>query len=276
MPIWIFKGEPTKENDYNTGGSVVWYDLHDEKRGGAQKGDRVFFWNVEKLRFSLWLAEIQEVKRLRQGRYKFDLAFLARAFPVTISVAELAKEDLFDVHQEDIPCYMVPGPIQARYSMPETDTKPLAELVLRKNPEDEAVRGILTRWFPGLQKPKPLAPEELEPEASAFPEGKKAYVTHVRYERKTELVEQTKQKHRNANRGRLPCSVCGFDFEKKYGSLGKDFAEVHHTVPLSAYEKLQKQTTSVGELVVVCSNCHRMLHRRRPWLTVEALGELIE
>jgi 5-methylcytosine-specific restriction protein A len=29
------------------------------------------------------------------------------------------------------------------------------------------------------------------------------------------------------------------------------------------------------DLVVVCANCHRMLHRSREWLTVDALSRLI-
>lgn len=30
------------------------------------------------------------------------------------------------------------------------------------------------------------------------------------------------------------CSVCGFDFEKEYGEIGRGFIEVHHIVPLSS------------------------------------------
>jgi hypothetical protein len=34
-------------------------------------------------------------------------------------------------------------------------------------------------------------------------------------------------------------------------------------------------TTQLDDLALVCPNCHRMLHRSRPPLTVEALRELI-
>ncbi len=68
------------------------------------------------------------------------------------------------------------------------------------------------------------------------------------------------------------CIVCGMDFEKQYGELGKGFIHVHHIVPISTigenyridYEK---------DLVPVCPNCHAMLHRngQDEILTVEEL-----
>lgn len=36
------------------------------------------------------------------------------------------------------------------------------------------------------------------------------------------------------------CFVCGMDFEKTYGELGKGFIHVHHIVPLSNIEKNTK------------------------------------
>lgn len=58
------------------------------------------------------------------------------------------------------------------------------------------------------------------------------------------------------------CSVCGFNFYKVYGEIGKDFIEVHHTKPLSSYNEEHEILQS--ELVALCSNCHSMVHRRRP------------
>jgi 5-methylcytosine-specific restriction protein A len=29
-------------------------------------------------------------------------------------------------------------------------------------------------------------------------------------------------------------------------------------------------------LELVCSNCHRMIHRRRPWLTIEQLRSILK
>jgi predicted HNH restriction endonuclease len=67
---------------------------------------------------------------------------------------------------------------------------------------------------------------------------------------------QLRKKAIEANGGYF-CSICGFDFEKYYGELGKNFIEVHHKIPISDGER--QNTTN--DVVVVCANCHRILHR---------------
>jgi 5-methylcytosine-specific restriction enzyme A len=71
----------------------------------------------------------------------------------------------------------------------------------------------------------------------------------------------------------LACEVCDFDFEATYGERGKDFIECHHVKPLSELRPGTK--TSLDDLALLCSNCHRMVHVRRPWLTVGQLKDLI-
>ena len=71
------------------------------------------------------------------------------------------------------------------------------------------------------------------------------------------------------------CEVCGFDFERTYGLRGEGFAEVHHVVPLSE-TRTRRMTNPATDLVILCSNCHRMIHRvRSNVLTPEQLRELI-
>jgi hypothetical protein len=70
------------------------------------------------------------------------------------------------------------------------------------------------------------------------------------------------------------CQVCGFDFAATYGLIGEHYVECHHMKPLSERpeeEQLDGATTSADEVAVVCANCHRMLHRRRPALEVATL-----
>lgn len=55
------------------------------------------------------------------------------------------------------------------------------------------------------------------------------------------------------------CEICGFSFAESYGEIGTDFIEIHHLVPLSA-KKGARQTAPI-EVLLVCANCHRMLHR---------------
>ena len=59
------------------------------------------------------------------------------------------------------------------------------------------------------------------------------------------------------------CQICGFKFEDRYGELGKDFIEVHHIDDL-AQRTDYADTDPEKDLIPVCSNCHRMLHRKRP------------
>ncbi len=71
------------------------------------------------------------------------------------------------------------------------------------------------------------------------------------------------------------CSVCGFDFEKTYGEIGKEFIEVHHTIMVSTMGENYNVDIN-KDLFPVCSNCHAMLHRKFPPYTIEEMKEIIE
>jgi 5-methylcytosine-specific restriction protein A len=66
------------------------------------------------------------------------------------------------------------------------------------------------------------------------------------------------------------CAVCGFSFERVYGQLGAEYIEVHHLRPVAEVGGLHLINPTT-DLKPVCSNCHRMLHRRRPALSIEEL-----
>lgn len=58
------------------------------------------------------------------------------------------------------------------------------------------------------------------------------------------------------------CFVCGFDFEKTYGELGKGFIHIHHVTPISNRDG-QYELVVENDLFPVCPNCHAMLHRKK-------------
>ena len=87
---------------------------------------------------------------------------------------------------------------------------------------------------------------------------------HKRYERDPRLIAAKKRAAKAA--GELRCQVCGFDFEARYGELGADFIEVHHIRPVHTLKPGSK--TKLEDLATVCSNCHRMAHRRREPLSL--------
>ena len=66
------------------------------------------------------------------------------------------------------------------------------------------------------------------------------------------------------------CAVCGFNFLQQYGIIGKEFIEVHHTTPVSKMG--DDYVLDIDrDLVPVCSNCHSMIHRKDPPITIEEL-----
>lgn len=113
---------------------------------------------------------------------------------------------------------------------------------------------------------------EVSEEDELFPEGKVLFRLHRYRERNCKIVKALKKKAMDKNE--LKCSVCGFDFYQTYGELGKGFIECHHTVPVSDY-RFDGSKTNMSDLILVCSNCHRMLHRKRPWPTIKELRQIL-
>lgn len=49
--------------------------------------------------------------------------------------------------------------------------------------------------------------------------------------------------------------------------------DVTQEKPVSQMQPGEK--TSINDLMMVCSNCHSMIHRKRPWLSKEQLSRLL-
>lgn len=109
-------------------------------------------------------------------------------------------------------------------------------------------------------------------EEEIFPEGKILYRLHRHRERNTKVVKEKKRQAIKSNK--LVCEICAFNFYKTYGEIGKGYIECHHIVPISEYGDSTK--TRMTDLILVCANCHRMLHRKRPWLKKGELKSIIQ
>ena len=112
----------------------------------------------------------------------------------------------------------------------------------------------------------------IDDDEETFPEGKEIFKLHKSKERNVELVEKAKLK-KYKNDPTMSCEICGFSFIKIYGELGMGFIEAHHILPLS--DLSEETETHIQDIVFVCSNCHRMLHRKRPWLKTDELKNLL-
>jgi 5-methylcytosine-specific restriction protein A len=99
-------------------------------------------------------------------------------------------------------------------------------------------------------------------------EGQVLYKLHKVRERDFEIVKAKKRQIFDVF-GRLACEACVFEFEEYYGEIGKGYIECHHRTPLSSFKLASK--TTLEDLSLVCSNCHRMLHRSIDYLSVEGL-----
>lgn len=104
-------------------------------------------------------------------------------------------------------------------------------------------------------------------------EGKLTTRLHHVRERSRGLVEEKKASVL-CKSGALVCEACGFDFERVYGARGRGFAECHHITPLAELSGVRP--TRLSDLAIVCANCHRMIHRSHPWLTVEQVRALVQ
>lgn len=96
---------------------------------------------------------------------------------------------------------------------------------------------------------------------------------HIARERSKKIVS-IKKRAVLTQTGSLACEACGFDFKKTYGDIGDGFAECHHVKPVS--ELRSGDVTKLDDLIMLCSNCHRMIHRTRPWRTVSELKAILK
>lgn len=104
-------------------------------------------------------------------------------------------------------------------------------------------------------------------EADSVKEGQVLYKLHKVRERDRRIVEAKKKKVLK-DKGELKCEACDFDFEKIYGEMGKGYIECHHLIPLSNYQV--NKVTKLDDLALLCSNCHRMIHKD---LSVKTINE---
>jgi 5-methylcytosine-specific restriction protein A len=118
----------------------------------------------------------------------------------------------------------------------------------------------------------PAALHEEDDELAEAEEGRILTCIHRSRERSRKLIEKKKASALRLN-GCLKCEACSFDFKAVYGSRGATFIEAHHIKPVHTLVPASK--TRLEDLVLLCSNCHRMVHVQRPWLTVQELKQLL-
>jgi 5-methylcytosine-specific restriction enzyme A len=117
---------------------------------------------------------------------------------------------------------------------------------------------------PSIDRPPGMAEAE---EGAVLTRG------HLRRERNKNLVHRKKEQALKVN-GTLACEGCGFDFAAKYGERGAGVIDCHHVKPLHTLAGPAR--TRLEDLVLLCANCHRIVHSEKRWLTLEQLKEIVQ
>jgi 5-methylcytosine-specific restriction protein A len=92
---------------------------------------------------------------------------------------------------------------------------------------------------------------------------------HLRIERNQRLIKEVKK------RKGYDCECCGMNFEKQYGEIGKNFIEAHHKQPIHTLTGDVVELDAEKDFYVLCSNCHRMIHKLADPSKIESLKLLI-
>ena len=69
------------------------------------------------------------------------------------------------------------------------------------------------------------------------------------------------------------CQACNINMEDIYGPIGKEFIHVHHIEPISLTGV--KKINPFVDLIPLCPNCHSIVHRKSPPLSIESLRKII-
>lgn len=111
-----------------------------------------------------------------------------------------------------------------------------------------------------------VSPEE---EGSLSFKEKKTLRLHRLYEGRVNSAKLKKHLSKS-------CEVCEFNFEEKYGTLGKSFIEAHHLQPFSNLEAGTARELSISDFASLCANCHRMIHKMTDPSDLDALRNIIK
>ena len=126
------------------------------------------------------------------------------------------------------------------------------------------IRAVISRHEKTLlSQTVTVYPDELDKSESLF-EGMKKTVSVNIYERNQEARTKCIECYG------FKSVVCGCDFEKVYGDIGKGFIHVHHLTQLSDIGQ-GYEVDPVKDLRPVCPNCHAMLHKKSPPYTIDEM-----
>ena len=101
------------------------------------------------------------------------------------------------------------------------------------------------------------------------------YKTHRRIERTTDNSRKVKRELG------YTCQACGFNFKNKYGKLSlnkkkEEFIEAHHIRQIQDLPEGEVVEFNIDDFAVLCSNCHRMVHRKNPPYSIDEIKKMLK
>jgi predicted HNH restriction endonuclease len=262
MNYWVVKGG-FRNNDWRqlvAGGSWIWWTskLADK----LQRGDRAFFWQSYPAVRIVGLAEVKDpcVQQHGNGRTYYSLRCLTGHLDFCPTILQLRlNKKLSDAS------FLKAGASSCIFPLLQIQGEELFRLLAKNN------TGLENIW-PEIAR-SGGSEECVTPDLDLLEsEGGLRFVQHLRRERNAKLVRAKKVQVLQQT-GRLACECCGFDFAEFYGELGREFCEVHHKHALGASK--HSRQTQLTDLAVICSNCHRIIHRSKPMPSLSRLAKLL-
>jgi hypothetical protein len=250
---WIFQGNPNRFDidDYLSRYSYIYWSAPTNQKD-FEIGDRAFIWRSgtqaglvaigiikekptprkdvkikEALGDDLWVSQSDEPSEIKVG--------------IEIEDVKLTEEEGF-VSRE----LLKTNPIISKNRI---ISNPVGTVFRLNTDETNALSELWGNIYSEINQPLSAT------------EGTKQLRSHYRRERSSKLISAKKEQFQKEH-GNLFCEICGFSFENTYPeTLGKGFIEAHHKVPLSTIDSVVR--TTLEDLLLVCSNCHRMIHRTK-------------
>lgn len=251
--VWLVPANP---NDYDVEGAFSYYDTIDWKRSfNYENGDILFIYvsgNIRKVRFKVEVIEgiVKDKEITYDKKFWLDEEKYKKSKEYDYTRIRLLYEiDTPELSLSKLRNYGLKGNIQGSMKL-----------------KGELHDYIMSFFEHGLTKG--YYPEEV---SEGLEEGKRKTINVNVYERNPLARKQC------MNFYGVHCQICNFNFEEKYGEVGKNFIHVHHIVPLHQIQGDYK-VDPIKDLIPVCPNCHAMLHRMEngTYLSVEKLKERIK
>lgn len=102
--------------------------------------------------------------------------------------------------------------------------------------------------------------------AGIFKEGARYLIEQYFNKRNASLIASKK------SQSEYSCEVCSFKFSDMYGDIGAEYIEAHHKNAIANGER----DSTLGDISLLCANCHSMIHRKTPPFTIGELRARIE